>query len=65
MDRDRSDKRGFSRRDFLKGVPAGIAGALALGALSNKMLTPLFRRGKRAEFPEDSIFAPAKDKHIT
>ena len=57
MDNKTEDKRKLSRRDFLKGVPAGIAGALAVGAL----LPRIIRKSRRADadFPEDSIFSPA------
>ena len=55
MDKKTDGKRGLSRRDFLKGLPLGIAGALAVGALLPKVI----RRGRKSELPPDSIFTPA------
>ena len=55
MDKKTDGKRRLSRRDFLKGLPLGIAGALAVGALLPKVI----RRGRRTELPPDSIFTPA------
>ena len=43
MDKKTDGKRRLSRRDFLKGLPLGIAGALAVGALLPKVI----RRGRR------------------
>lgn len=54
--------RPLSRREFLIGGPLGVAGALALGFLTGR-LVQLALRGRRQppEFPEDSIFTPARD----
>ena len=60
MDNKSKDKRKLSRRDFLKGVPIGIAGALAVGALLPKII----RKGRRSQLPDDSIFTPA-DRDVT
>ena len=63
MDRDEKGKRVYSRREFMKGVPIGVAGALVLSVVSDGLLsTVLKRRRKNAEFPKDSIFTPAKNK---
>lgn len=63
MDRDEKGKRVYSRRDFMKGVPIGIAGALVLSVVSDGLLsTVLKRRRKNSEFAKDSIFTPAKNK---
>ena len=61
MDKKTDGKRRLSRRDFLKGLPLGIAGALAVGALLPKVI----RRGRRIELPPDSIFTPADGSDAT
>ena len=57
------DTGGLSRRGFLKEAAFGLGGGLAaLSVLTSKSL--LSRRRKHvADFPEDSIFAPAKKHH--
>jgi hypothetical protein len=56
------EKRGVTRRQFMKAVPIGIAGALAVGVISGRLASSLFRRNK-PQLPEDSIFAPSKDRY--
>ena len=57
-------KRLYSRRDFLKGFPLGVAGAFLLSVVSGKLITSAIgRRRQSVHFPEDSIFAPVKDRH--
>ena len=52
-------KRLFSRRDFLKGVPLGIAGAIVLTVLSGKLLgSGIVRRSGPPLFSKGSIFNP-------
>jgi hypothetical protein len=58
MSSDPKPKRSFSRRDILKGAPLALAGALALSAVGKRFLR---RRQSAPDFPEDSIFKPAKD----
>ncbi len=57
---DNSDAKRLSRRNFLKGIPLGIAGVVALNALGGR----LFRRSESRypKFPEGSIFTPANDR---
>jgi hypothetical protein len=52
----------FSRREFLMGIPLGIGGAFALSSLSDRLFGFWTRRREPPEFPEDSIFKPAKDR---
>ena len=57
------EKRLFSRRDFLKGVPLGIAGALVATAVSGRLISLISRRRRQPPvFPEGSIFTPAKER---
>ncbi len=59
-----SSKRQSTRRQFLKGVPMGIVGAFAITEISRRLLSNTVRkRNGPPEFPEDSIFAPAKDRY--
>ncbi len=61
---DRNEpKRGFTRRQFLKGVPIGIAGAAALTVVSSGFVSAFVRRGRKSDLPEDSIFAPDKNRY--
>ena len=63
MDRDKKGKRIYSRREFMKGVPIGVASALVLSVVSDGLLsTVLKRRRKNSEFSKDSIFTPAKNQ---
>jgi hypothetical protein len=56
------EKRGVTRRQFMKAVPIGIVGALAVSVISGRLASSLFRRNK-PQLPDDSIFAPSKDKY--
>ena len=58
MSSDPKPKRSYSRRDILKGAPLALAGALALSAVGRRFLR---RKRSVPDFPEDSIFRPAKD----
>ena len=58
MSTEPKPKRTFFRRDILKGAPMALAGALALSAVGRRILR---RRQSAPDFPEDSIFRPAKD----
>ena len=61
---DRTEsKKGFTRRQILKGAPIAIAGAAALGMVTGRVL-PKFTQGKRMpNVPEDSIFAPDPNRY--
>ena len=58
MATDPKPKRSYSRRDILRGAPLALAGALALSAVGRRLLR---RKRSAPDFPEDSIFRPAKD----
>ncbi len=58
---DKETKK-VSRRDFLKGVPLGAAGAFAISAVMGRFLpSRLVSRRGSPTFPKDSIFRPADD----
>lgn len=64
MAQDSSPRRGVTRRQFIKAVPIGIAGALAVSVISGRLARSLFRRDRGVpNLPEDSIFAPARDRY--
>lgn len=57
-------QRGVTRRQFMKAVPIGIVSALAVSVISGRLAGSLFRRKpNQSQLPDDSIFAPAKDRH--
>ncbi len=56
-------KKGFTRRQILKGVPIGIAGAAVLSVVSGRMVSGFVRRRQMPNVPEDSIFAPDKNRY--
>ena len=55
-------KRSYSRRQFLKGVPIGVAGAAAVGLIVGRFLPSSFRRRRPPVFAKGSIFTPAKER---
>ncbi len=58
MSDSKSEKREFTRRQLLKGIPIGIAGAAALGLVSDRLASAFTRRKRAPNLPQDSIFAP-------
>ena len=59
----RNEQRGVTRRQFMKAFHIGGVSALAVGVVSGRLAGSLFRRNQsQAQFSEDSIFAPAKDR---
>ena len=52
----------YSRRSFLKGIPLGIAAAVAVGVVSRRLMQSALGRSGPQVFPEGSIFTPAKDR---
>ena len=59
MAQKRKAKRLFSRRDFLKGVPLGIAGAIVFTVLSGRLLgSGASRRSGPPVYSKGSIFNP-------
>jgi len=64
MDSEKRRERMFSRRQFLKGVPLGVAGAFAFSLLGGKILSRVAgRRDRGVKYPEGSMFKPARDKN--
>ena len=63
MNDKNEQKRGFTRRQVLKGVPLGIVGAAALTVVSSRFLSAFVRRKGMPDLPEDSIFAPDKSRY--
>ena len=63
MSDKKEPKRGFTRRQILKGVPLGIAGAVALTVVSGRFVSAFVRRKGMPDLPEDSIFAPDKNRY--
>ena len=62
MARSEKAPKDSSRRDFLRMLPLGLAGAVGLGLLSGRTLYSRYLGRRRPpNFPADSIFAPAKD----
>ena len=61
---EKSDsKKGFTRRQILKGAPIAVAGAAALGMVSGRVVSKFVRRNRMPNLPEDSIFAPDKSRY--
>ena len=49
--------RRFSRRTFLKGVPLGLIGTLAVGFIGRKFVSSAVQKNS-GSFSKDSIFYP-------
>lgn len=63
---DNRPERGrfYSRRQLLKGAPLAVAGAIALGVFSRRLLSSASRwKHREAGLPKGSIFSPAKDSN--
>jgi hypothetical protein len=57
MEQGAKKRNRISRRTFLKGVPVGILGALAIGFFGSKMLASSANR-RFPRFKKGSIFTP-------
>ena len=54
--------RSYSRREFVKGIPLGLAGAFVLAVVSGRLLSIASRRRRRPPVvPPGSIFTAAED----
>ena len=62
MDKRSEGGGGVSRRGFLKSAIVGLGSGIAVLAVMGKRGLLARRRRVVAEFPEDSIFAPAKNR---
>lgn len=61
---DKADsKKGFTRRQILKGAPIAIAGAAVLGMVSGRVASKFVRSKRMPNVPEDSIFAPDPNRY--
>ncbi|MXY46065.1 MAG: hypothetical protein F4Y44_03585 [Chloroflexi bacterium] len=57
---DNKEQRRISRRHFLLGIPAGIAGVVALNAIGSRMVRR--KTSQYPQFPKGSIFTPADER---
>ncbi len=63
MSQKPQEKRTYTRRSFLKGLPIGIAGTLLVGMVSRRLLGAGLGRIRRQQvLPKGSIFSPARDR---
>lgn len=61
MERSDPQKKGVTRRQFLKVGPVGLAGGIALAVVAGKPLFSRVRRSiKASRLPKGSIFTPAE-----
>ena len=63
MSEKKESKKGFTRRQILKGAPIAIAGAAVFGMVSGRVASKFIRRNEMPNVPEDSIFAPDKNRY--
>ena len=63
MSDKRESKRGFTRRQIIKSLPVGIAGAVALSLVAGRMVSGFVRRREMPDLPDDSIFAPDRKRY--
>ena len=64
MSEKREVKKGFTRRQIIKGAPLGIAAAAAFGLVAGRLIPGYARRENgMPDLPEDSIFAPDKSRY--
>ena len=57
MDQETPQKKGFSRRTFLKGLPIGMLGAAAISLVGSRMISSASKR-KLPVTKKGSIFSP-------
>ena len=63
MAKQTEEAGGVTRRGFLKGVLAGLGSGAAVMTIFGGQRLLARKRSVAAEFPEDSIFAPARNRH--
>ncbi len=56
-------KRGLTRRQLLKSLPIGIATAAAVSFVAGRAVSAFVRRKRMPNLPEDSIFAPDRNRY--
>ena len=57
MSDKRESKRGLTRRQIIKSIPVGIAGAVAVSLVAGRVVSGFVRRRQMPDLPDDSIFA--------
>ena len=61
---EHAEGRAMSRRSFLTKGPLGIVAGITIGVVGGRLLgSMLGNRSAPPQFPEDSIFRPAKDQN--
>ena len=63
MSDKRESQRGLTRRQIIKSIPLGIAGAVAVSLVAGRMVSGFVRRRQMPELPDDSIFAPDRERY--
>ena len=63
MSEKKESKKGFTRRQILKGAPIAIAGAAVFSMVSGRVASKFIRRSEMPNVPEDSIFAPDRNRY--
>ena len=63
MSEKTESKNGFTRRQILKGAPIAIAGAAIFSVVSGGVASRFIRRNQMPNVPEDSIFAPDRNRY--
>ena len=63
MSEKTESKKGFTRRQILKGAPLAIAGAAVFSMVSGRVVSKFVRRSEMPNVPEDSIFAPDRNRY--
>ena len=63
MSEKKESKKGFTRRQILKGAPIAIAGAAVFSMVSSRVASKFIRRNEMPNVPDDSIFAPDKNRY--
>ena len=63
MSQKPESKKGFTRRQILKGAPIAIAGAAVVSVVSGRVVSKFAPRNQMPNVPEDSIFAPDRNRY--
>jgi hypothetical protein len=63
MSDKRESKRGLTRRQIIKSIPVGIAGAVAVSLVAGRVVSGFVRRRQMPDLPDDSIFAPDRERY--
>ncbi len=63
MSEKADSKKGFTRRQILKGAPIGLAGAAIFSVVTGGVVSKFARPNQMPNVPGDSIFAPDKNRY--